>query len=108
MKDFYYRRLCSGGQITRLWAAMNYVEPSDPRDTLVDMMADLYIFCHQHGIAWSDVVSNAEKWGLQETILHDVQRPQPDGDVERLFDAIFGSDPLAANDPKEDGDGTDW
>lgn len=108
MKDFYYRRLCSGGQITRLWAAMNYVEPSNTRDTLVDMMADLYIFCHQHGIAWSDVVSNAEKWGLQETIPHDAGFEQSSDVAQRLFDALFGSDPLAVNDPKEDGDGTDW
>lgn len=94
-------RISRGGQIIRLWATLNYSQPESETNTVIDILADLYIYCTSHNIKWSQVVGQAEKWGLQETLAWEKQLAPKEGWEQRMLDAIFNADPLAVNDPEE-------
>lgn len=96
-------RISRGRQIVRLWAFLNYEDDEGgDRATIVDILTDLYHFCQTKGVVWTDAVSSAERWGLQESIVHDRALNEMDDDqAQRLLDAIFNADPLSANDPEE-------
>lgn len=86
-------RISRGRQIVRLWETLNYEEPESLRETLVDMLADLYHLCIHKQVSWTDVVSNAEKWGLVEGLAETTVTPEtPEDRMYRLLKEISEMD----------------
>lgn len=82
-------RISRGMQVVRLFQTLNYDDPESLRDTMVDLLTDLFHVCQHNGLMWSEIVSNAEKWGLTEG----ASMPSPsltDEQVKKLLKGIFG------------------
>lgn len=97
-----HERISRGRQIVRLWSLLNFEDDAcTDKDKVIDILTDLYHFCHEKRVIWTDAVSNAEKWGLKESMAHTSSPTMNDDQAQRLLDAIFNADPLSANDPEE-------
>lgn len=87
-------RISRGMQVVRLWQTLNYAEPESLRDTMIDILTDLFHVCMKSGLAWSEIVSNAEKWGLTEGVIMpvDPNRKLTDEQINRLLKDVLGKD----------------
>lgn len=92
-------------QIVGMWQFFNCPDDDEAttRDIVIDIFADIYHFLQSEGISWTDVVSNAEKWALTESLPANNDQSTKDWQ-KRVLDAIYNSDPLAVNDPYEEDD----
>jgi len=95
-------RIQRGRQIVKLWHHLNFDEDTTPTDTVIDMMADLYLYCVSSKINWTQVVARATKWGIEESFDYDINYIVDNKTAaQRMLDAFYNNDtdPLSVNDP---------